>query len=108
MLAQTEIYLLLAAGHVFYNNPLRTFDDFSDWALSITLIAIGVIFIVAFLYLGLAVIRRLYRHYKARKSPEEMREEDRARAYEMARIREIVKREKAHIGDGPPIGSGIM
>jgi hypothetical protein len=116
MLAQTEIFLLLLAGNVFYNSPLKctqprcarlglasecpphcaplspAFDDTTDWGLSLTLIAIGLAFMLAFLYLALLVIRRFYRRWKGRKSPDELAEE--AKAHEIEMVRALMRRSR--------------
>ena len=63
-LAQTEIILLLLAGDVFYWSPLNSFDDATDWGLSLVLIGICVLFLCVFLYVAAVVARRYYHRWK--------------------------------------------
>ena len=64
ILAQTEIILLLLAGHVLYDKPIDAFGSREDWLFSILLLGVSVIFIVAFLWVGLRVFRRFYQRWQ--------------------------------------------
>lgn len=75
-LAQTEIILLLLAGNVFYWSPLNSFDDATDWGLSLTLIGICVLFLAVFLYVALVVARRYYNRWKNATSADDSKVQD--------------------------------
>jgi IPT/TIG domain/Tyrosine-protein kinase ephrin type A/B receptor-like len=63
LLAQVEIFLLLCAGNVFYHLPLDAFDDQDDLWLSITLMAMTLLFVVAFFWSGIVVVYRMIRNF---------------------------------------------
>ena len=59
LLAQTEIFMLLCAGWIFYNLPVNAYNAKDDTELSVVLIMITVGFFIAFLLAAVLVLKRV-------------------------------------------------
>jgi len=75
LLAQTELFLLLCAGNVFYNLPVHAFNATDDVYLSIALIAITIFFFLCFLYAGYNVLQRIVLRWWNKRQAKKLREE---------------------------------
>jgi len=75
LLAQTEIYLLLLAGSIFYHNPIEQLGNEEDKFLSAVLIILTLAIILSFLIFGALLVRRMYLEWKAEKEKQNQEEQ---------------------------------